>query len=113
MARSSGLPKPIRYDADTWLVMRSDPVLPKAVIQRVHHREGDRYLLIKWDLDPTKRELMNVCATLDRANELVLFNNEKPEGPWSMPYAYPDYRTPAQRLHDRDKQLGKERERGH
>jgi hypothetical protein len=42
-------PRPIRFDDDTWLVMRNDPVIPKAVIQRVHHREGDRYLLFKWD----------------------------------------------------------------
>lgn len=70
-----GFPKPIRFDADTWLVMRTDKVLPKAVIQRVHHRDGaDRYLLLKWDLDPAERMLMNVCDSLERANELVRFD---------------------------------------
>ena len=67
-------PRPIRYDQDTWLVMRNDPVLPKAVIQRVHHREGDRFLLFRWDLDPQKRELMNVVASLERANDLVRYD---------------------------------------
>ncbi|WP_243063169.1 hypothetical protein [Humibacter sp. RRB41] len=67
-------PKPVRYDLDTWLVMRNDPVVPKAVIQRVHHREGDRYLLFRWDLDPKKRELMNVVDSLARADELVKYD---------------------------------------
>ena len=30
--RSMPFPKPIRYDVDTWLCMRTDPVLPKAAI---------------------------------------------------------------------------------
>jgi hypothetical protein len=67
--------KPIRFDLDTWLIMRSDPVMPKAVIQRVRHKDGtDRYLLFKWDLDPTKRRLMNVCDTLDNAESLVRYD---------------------------------------
>jgi len=68
------MPKPIRLDADTWLVMRNDPVVPKAVVQRVHSRDGDRYLLFRWDLDPTKRRLVHVVDSLERANELVLFD---------------------------------------
>lgn len=69
-------PKPIRYDVDTWLCMRTDPVLPKAVIQRVHGTDGsDRYLLFKWDLDPFKRVLMGVHESLEKANDLVLFDN--------------------------------------
>jgi hypothetical protein len=72
-------PKPIRYDVDTWLVMRNDPVIPKAVIQRVRHRTGsDKYLLFKWDLDPTKRKLMNVVDTLDKADNLVRYELPQP-----------------------------------
>ena len=69
------LPRPIRFDADTWLVMRSDPVVPKAVIQRWRDRKGDDlYLLVKWDLDPSKRILMGVFDSLDKANELVRYD---------------------------------------
>lgn len=76
-------PKPIRYDIDTWLCMRTDPVLPKAVIQRAHAVDGDKYLLFKWDLDPAKRLLMNVCESLEKANDLVLFDVKQggPDGP--------------------------------
>lgn len=73
-------PKPIRFDADTWLCMRNDPVLPKAVIQRVHHAEGDKYLLFKWDTDPAKRMLMSVVDSLERANELVKYDPPPPNG---------------------------------
>ncbi|NNC10713.1 hypothetical protein HII28_02270 [Planctomonas sp. JC2975] len=67
-------PRPIRFDVDTWIVMRNDKVLPKAVIQRVHHRQGDRYLLFRWDIDPQKRQLMNVVDSLEKANDLVLYD---------------------------------------
>lgn len=90
-------PKPIRFDADTWLVMRSDAVLPKAVIQRVHHAEGDRFMLFKWDTDPAKRMLMSVVDSLERANELVKYDapsDEKPRLPPSMlPPGHPDRRA--------------------
>ncbi|WP_157509307.1 hypothetical protein [Glaciibacter superstes] len=78
------IPKPIRYDVDTWLCMRTDPVLPKAAIQRLRDRSGaEKYLLIKWDLDPAKRALMGVHDSLERANELVVYDNPKggPDGP--------------------------------
>lgn len=71
-------PKPIRYDADTWLVMRNDPVIPKAVIQRVHGRDnsGDRFMVFAWDpLDTTKRRLMGVKESLEDANEFVKYDN--------------------------------------
>ncbi len=74
-------PKAIRYDIDTWLVMRTDPVLPKAVIQRVHATDGDRYLLHQWDLDPAKRILRGVYESLERANELVLYDKPRNLGP--------------------------------
>jgi hypothetical protein len=78
-------PRPIRYDQDTWLVMRNDPVIPKAVIQRVHHREGDRYLLFKWDIDPRKRQLMNVVDSLERADELVRYDIPRQDAAHSGP----------------------------
>jgi hypothetical protein len=78
-------PKPIRYDIDTWLVMRTDPVLPKALIQRLRDRSGaEKYLLIKWDLDPSKRVLMGAHESLEKANGLVLFDNP-PGGPSGPP----------------------------
>lgn len=83
-------PRPIRYDVDTWLVMRTDPVLPKAVIQRVHAVDGDRYLLLQWDLDPAKRVLRGVHESLEKANELVLFDMPSNAAPGSPP---PDRRA--------------------
>jgi hypothetical protein len=82
--RSVSFPKPIRYDIDTWLVMRTDPVLPKAAIQRLRGKDGsDRYLLIRWDIDPVRRALMGVYDTLEKANEMVLYDNGQhgPSGP--------------------------------
>ena len=78
------LPKPIRYDVDTWLCMRTDPVLPKAAIQRLRDRSGEeKYLLVKWDLDPTKRTLMGMYESMEKANDLVRFDNPRggPAGP--------------------------------
>ena len=104
-------PQPIRYGQDTWLVMRNNKVLPKAVIQRVHHREGDRYLVFRWDLDPRKRELMSVVGSLEGANDLVRYD---PVPTGVTPFAaYPDTRSPAQRLRDEDKRLPAEHERSH
>lgn len=69
------LPKPIRVDVDLWLVMRNDPVFPKAGIQRLRDKDGtERYLLIKWDTDPNKRVLMGIYDSLEKANELVRFD---------------------------------------
>lgn len=79
-------PRPIRYDHDTWLVMRDDKVLPKAVIQRFKDRRGvDQYLLVKWDLDPGKRTLMAVCDSLEKADGLVLYDTSRPGGFWDGP----------------------------
>lgn len=67
--------------------MRTDPVLPKAVIQRVHDTSGsDVYLLFKWDLDPAKRIMVGRYASLEKANELVLFDNKdaRPDLPPGM-----------------------------
>lgn len=67
--------KPIRYDADTWLCVRNDPALPKAIIRRFRDaKRGDVYLVIKWDIDPAKQVLMASAPTLERANELVRYD---------------------------------------
>ena len=79
-------PRPIRYDRDTWLVMRNDPVIPKAVIHRyVDKRGADQYLVVKWDLDPAERRLMAVCDSLERADDLVRYDNDNPAGYWTGP----------------------------
>jgi hypothetical protein len=68
-------PKPIRYSHEVWLVMRDDPALPKALIRRMHGRDGvDVYLVLKWDLDPAKQVLMARAASLEQADELVRFD---------------------------------------
>ena len=99
------------------MIMRTDPVLPKAVVLRVHGRNGDRYLLSKWDLDPKQRRLMNVVGSLERADQLVLYDNGAPEGYWSGPpnggIEHAERATTGQRLYERDRGLGVEPERGH
>jgi hypothetical protein len=78
-------PKPIRVDVDLWLVMRSDAVLPKAGIQRLRDKDGtERYLLIKWDIDPADRVLMGIYASLEKANDMVLYDNTQ-GGPTELP----------------------------
>ena len=76
-------PKPIRYDRDTWLVMRDDAVIPKAVVHRYTDKAGiDQYLVVRWDLDPSKRRLMAVCTSLERADDLVRYDNNVAHGYW-------------------------------
>lgn len=73
-------PKPIRVDVDLWLVMRSDPVLPKAGIQRLRDKDGaERFLLLKWDVEPAKRVLMGVHHSLEKANDMVLYDVKQEE----------------------------------
>lgn len=104
-------PRPIRYDQDTWLVMRNDPAIPKAVIQRVHHADGDQYLVFRWHLDPDKRRLMNVVSSLERADDLVRYD-VPPSG--VPPFTgYSEHRSAAKQFRDKDQQLRKEHERGH
>ena len=79
-------PKPIRYDRDTWLVMRDSAVLPKAIIRRYIDRRGrDQYLVIRWDLDPSQQRLMSVCDSLERADDLVRYDNNTTHGYWDGP----------------------------
>ncbi|MFZ4894192.1 hypothetical protein ACL9RL_07060 [Plantibacter sp. Mn2098] len=64
-------PRPIRFDVNTWLVMRGDPVLPKAIIERRKDRRGqDVYFVLSWDLDPGKRVLMGSKPSLEEADTL-------------------------------------------
>lgn len=68
-------PKPIRFDVNTWLVMRGDPVLPKAIIERRKDRRGqDVYFVLSWDLDPGKRVLMGSKTSLEDADSMVLYD---------------------------------------
>jgi hypothetical protein len=68
---------PIRYDVDTWLCMRNDPVLPKAIIKRIwvtDKQSGQRLMkfrAVTWDLDPTKRTLIGYYNDVGEANEAV------------------------------------------
>jgi hypothetical protein len=78
-------PIPIRFDSDTWIVMRTDPAVPKAVIQRLRDRKGvSQYLLVKWDLNPEKRQLMGVHSSLEAADAKVLWDTPKPEHPTGL-----------------------------
>ena len=44
---------------DTWLVMRDDPVLPKAIIIRLRNPDrGEFFVTITWDLDSDKRHMI-------------------------------------------------------
>lgn len=82
-------PKPIRYDADTWLVMRNDPVLPEAIITRQQTPDRREYFrAVTWDLDPRKRMLIGRYPDLQSADEAVNY----PVGPNPGPKAqgYPD-----------------------
>jgi hypothetical protein len=78
-------PKPIRYDRDTWICMRQDPVLPKAIIRRVTvtnnetGRRIEKYRATTWDLDPAARLLIGYFDDLGAANESVLWDVEVPE----------------------------------
>lgn len=71
----SSLPKPIRFDGDTWLCVRNDPALPKAIIRRYRDvKRGDVYLVVKWALDPAEQRLMSSAPSLEAANALVHFD---------------------------------------
>ncbi|MGO4105042.1 hypothetical protein AB4Y63_13900 [Leifsonia sp. YAF41] len=68
-------PKPIRVDVDNWACHAQRPVIPKAGIQRLRDKDGaERYLLIKWDIDRAKRVLMGVHDSLEKANDMVLYD---------------------------------------
>lgn len=75
----SSRPRPIRYDSDTWLAMRGDPVLPAAIIIRLRNPGGrEFFLIITWDLDPAKRRLVGRYGSLEDADAAVLFTVPSP-----------------------------------
>jgi hypothetical protein len=79
---SSHLPKPIRFDGDTWLCMRNDPTAPKAIIRRFRDvKHGAVFLVIRWALDPVEQQIMASAPSLERANELVRFDPPKGTAP--------------------------------
>lgn len=83
------LPKPIRYDRDTWVCMRNDPVLPKAIIRRVTLRDTasgsttERFRVVTWALDSGERRLVGYFDDLAEANGAVLYVRPHlgPDGP--------------------------------
>jgi len=67
-------PRPIRYDHDTWLVMRNDPVLPAAIIQRLRDPAArEFFILVGWDLDPVGRRMIGRYASLAEADDAVRY----------------------------------------
>jgi len=65
-------PKPIRFDVNTWVVIRNDPEVPKAVLERRRDGRGDDVFFVsKWALDPSDRVLMGTTPTLERADMMV------------------------------------------
>jgi len=70
----SDRPKPIRYDQDTWLVMRNSAVLPAAIITRQRTADGVEYFrAVSFDLDPEQRLLIGRSASLSGADNLVRY----------------------------------------
>jgi hypothetical protein len=71
----TGRPKPIRIDADTWIVMRNDPERPKAILERRRDATGaDVFFILAWALDPKERVLMGTRPTLGEADDFVLYD---------------------------------------
>ncbi|WP_449281266.1 hypothetical protein [Leucobacter sp.] len=65
-------PVPIEVDLNTWLIMRTNPTQPSALVERVTHENGiTRYMLFTWSSNPTARRLIGVFDSLDAANEDV------------------------------------------
>lgn len=71
--------RPIRYDQDTWIVMRNDPVLPAAVILRLRGPDRQEFFLtVRWDLDPVNRRMVGRYRTLQEADAAVLYETLAP-----------------------------------
>lgn len=71
-------------DPDRWLVMRTEPVLPKGIIQRVRGIDGERYLLFKWDPDPARRMLVGVHELLEKTPTSCSMPAQTPTWPRSL-----------------------------
>lgn len=62
----------IIVDANTWLILREFPQHPKAIVQCVTDTTGeDRYLLLTWDAEPSKRRMVGIFKTLTEAEQAV------------------------------------------
>ena len=63
---------------DTWVVIRESMEHPKAIIQLVTARDQtEKYFLLTWHLDPSRRRLHGMYDTLEEANQEVKW----PRGP--------------------------------
>jgi hypothetical protein len=90
-------PRPIRYDVDTWLVMRNDPVFPKAIIRRIQgvdphtKRKVEKFRVVTWYLESSKRQLVGsgYFDTLQEADAVVLYDTPKDVAPEAR--SYPTY----------------------
>jgi hypothetical protein len=72
-------PRPIRYDHDTWLIMRNSPVLPAAVILRLRDPGGHEFfVVVSWDLDPDNRRMIGRYGTLEDADGAVRYELPAP-----------------------------------
>jgi hypothetical protein len=77
---TSSRPLPIRYDQDTWLVMRNDPVLPAAVILRLRaDPQREFFIVVRWNLDAALRRMIGRYPSLLEADAAVLYDNQPPE----------------------------------
>jgi hypothetical protein len=78
-ATNSARPRPIRFDHDTWLIMRNDPVLPAAIIQRLRDPGGHEFfVVVTWDLDPDGRRMIGRYGTLEDADSAVRYTLPAP-----------------------------------
>ncbi|HEY1531822.1 MAG TPA: hypothetical protein VGF80_13460 [Galbitalea sp.] len=67
-------PRPIRFEHDVWLIMRNDPVLPAAIIQRLRDPNGrEFFVVLSWGLDPKERRMIGRYATLEDADSAVRY----------------------------------------
>ena len=77
--RSGARPRPIRYDTETWIVMRSDPVLPAAIIFRLRNPDGREFFIaVRWDLEAAGRRLIGRFESLEDADHAVLYDVPRP-----------------------------------
>ena len=68
----------IQIEADLWAVMREAPDRPRAIIERVHWRDGsEQYLLKTWHTHPSERKLVSIHESLEDACRAVRWNNPK------------------------------------
>src|ERR1700712_2267550 len=78
-ATNGARPRPIQFDYDTWLIMRNDPVLPAAIIQRMRDPRGQEFfVVVSWDLAPEGRRMIGRYGTLEDADSAVRYQVPAP-----------------------------------